>query len=295
MSKNIKVIAAHINHNIRKESEQEAKFVKEYCEKENITFDFCNNSNYGGYGTHYHYFIRTENELKCLCCGKTTKDYPLTEEELDFLTLCADKNGLILNEVTEEDMPLFKVIMDEYVNNRKKSKNTASFESNEYYDYFAELEEQWLSDENEMTEIHAKIIRAHLLDSQTYNRKDIVVKNPKYLSEEKEKKLLLSVEKELEKIQNINSRFKELMIEECRTAKYEILILSGEHIPTLFNQTKSEEEKTALTKAYYNISNYDFRYNSGYFETETDAVFYDCYTANSEINNRILEMKNKRI
>lgn len=35
-----KIICAHINHNVRKESLEEAKYLKEYCEKFNITFEY---------------------------------------------------------------------------------------------------------------------------------------------------------------------------------------------------------------------------------------------------------------
>ena len=279
-----------ITYNLKRYEENRHKLLKE-----DITFGFCDNDYFDGYGTDYHYFIRTENELKCLCCGKTTKDYQLTKEELDFLTLCADSKGLLLKEVTEEDLPLFKVLMDEKTYYRKKRKVLDPFEEDEDYDYMAEAEEQYLEDQAEMTNIHLKIVRAHLLDSQTYDREDIVVRNPKYLSEEKAKELLLEVEKEFERIQEIDSRFKELMIEECKTARYEILILSGMHIPTLLEQAVDEEDKIALTKAYYNISGSRFRHNSGYFDSENEASFYDCYTANPEINNRILEMKIRRI
>lgn len=37
---NLKIICAHVNHGLRKESEQEAKFVKEYCKKNSIIFEY---------------------------------------------------------------------------------------------------------------------------------------------------------------------------------------------------------------------------------------------------------------
>lgn len=37
---NIKIIAAHINHKVRKESEEEKEFVRTYCEKNNIIFEY---------------------------------------------------------------------------------------------------------------------------------------------------------------------------------------------------------------------------------------------------------------
>lgn len=39
LNKNLKIICAHINHNIREESKEELEFVKDYCKKENIIFE----------------------------------------------------------------------------------------------------------------------------------------------------------------------------------------------------------------------------------------------------------------
>lgn len=38
--KNINIVCAHINHNIRKESEEEKLFVEDYCKKNNIIFEY---------------------------------------------------------------------------------------------------------------------------------------------------------------------------------------------------------------------------------------------------------------
>ena len=38
--KNLKLVCAHVNHKLRKESDDEAKMVKRYCEKENIIFEY---------------------------------------------------------------------------------------------------------------------------------------------------------------------------------------------------------------------------------------------------------------
>ena len=44
--KNIKVICAHVNHGLRIESEQEAKFVENYCVINNITFEYMKIDSY---------------------------------------------------------------------------------------------------------------------------------------------------------------------------------------------------------------------------------------------------------
>ena len=42
-----KIIVAHINHNLRKESEEEASFLKEYCLSHNIIFEYMKIEEYG--------------------------------------------------------------------------------------------------------------------------------------------------------------------------------------------------------------------------------------------------------
>ena len=95
-------------------------------------------------------------------------------------------------------------------------------------------------------------------------------------------------------MKQLNTRFKKMLLEECKIAKYEVLILSGENIPLLYNSLDNKDDKFALIKAYYNLSNQDYRINSGYFKTSNEAVFYDCRTAHPEINQKILELKLNR-
>lgn len=43
---NCKIVCAHINHNIRSQSNEEEKYLKEYCQKENIIFESTKITNY---------------------------------------------------------------------------------------------------------------------------------------------------------------------------------------------------------------------------------------------------------
>ncbi|MDD6878808.1 MAG: tRNA lysidine(34) synthetase TilS [bacterium] len=44
---NIKIICAHVNHNLRSESKDEEKFLKSFCEEKNIFFEYMLIENYG--------------------------------------------------------------------------------------------------------------------------------------------------------------------------------------------------------------------------------------------------------
>ena len=231
-----------------------------------------------------HYFVRLEDELKCMCCGATTKDYPLSEEELDFLTLCADYQGILLKEASLDDLPLLQVIMErqDYYRRFRIPIDSVDEDIEDIEDYLTEAEEQCIEDESDFFELKQQIRKAHLLDSdlQTYDRGDLKVRDLKYLSYEKPNELLSEIEKDMKIIEETDSKFKDLMLEECKTTKYEILIESGAHIPTLLKQAQSVDDIVALTKAYYNIFNKRFKDRS-----------LDCITASPEINNRILQMK----
>lgn len=260
---------------------------------EDITFDCFNDEHYNEHCLEGHSFVVDGKELKCVYCGATTKDYPLTEEEFEFLVLCAKKRNMLLEEFTKEDWPLLQVVIEKQ-DYRRSLRPEIDILADDYLD---KVEEQFYDDEHEFRELRITLARAHMLDDKIYDGKKIKVKNPKYLSETQKQELLEKLEKEIEEIQEIDSRFKPLLTEQCKTAKYEILILSGEHIPTMLKEATNENDKIALTKAYYNLSNMDFRINSGYFDPshrDNDAIFYDCYTANPDINSRILEMKLRR-
>ena len=51
--KNIKIICAHVNHNLRKESKAEAKMVKDYCIQKNIIYEYMEIKEYKGNTENY--------------------------------------------------------------------------------------------------------------------------------------------------------------------------------------------------------------------------------------------------
>ena len=52
-TKKINIICAHVNHKLRKESDDEAIMVKNYCQKHNITFEYMTIENYQGNTENY--------------------------------------------------------------------------------------------------------------------------------------------------------------------------------------------------------------------------------------------------
>ena len=259
---------------------------------EDISFDTFN-INYDSDCIPNHTFVRLDDELKCICCGATTKDYDLNEKELDFLTECADKQEMLIKSATKEDLPLLQVLFERDTFNR----GLYTISEDEELSEMNIEEEQYFAELAEIAELNRAVEKAHVLDAEERDQKDLIVENSKYFSEEQANELLIKIGKELEKLKESDSRFKNLMIEDCMTAKYEVLLLAGRHINTLLEMAKNEDERIALTKAYYNISNQVYRLNSDYFAPDYrsyNALKFDFVTANPDINNQVLEMKLRR-
>ena len=269
---------------------------KNYAEEilsKSITFYyFGNSSKYTDRCSLNHCLVRLKDELVCMCCGATTKDYyDLNLEELDFLTLCALEQNILLKEVKEEDIPLLKVLLmeNDYYRSQRKQVDVLSEDDED-----RELATEYLLiDEEEILDLRRKIRKAQKLDIRDFEGLP-KVRDPKYLSNKRKQQLLSEIKEQTDEIKQLNTRFKKMLLEECKIAKYEVLILSGENIPLLYNSLDNDDDKFALIKAYYNLSNQDYRINCGYFNTPNEAVFYDCRTAHPEINQKILELKLNR-
>lgn len=266
-------------------------------EKYNILTRSINFRNFGG-DNHIddkcypnHAIVKNEeNDLECLFCGATSKEYGLSKEETDFLEMCAEKQGMFLKEVTKDYLPFIQILIEK----RKERLETRT----PYYEIEDEdmscAEEQYLEDESVVFDMRLEINRALMLDAGILETRDYRISNPKFLSPQKTKKLLKAINEQISILENGSSETRNLQLEICQTYKYEVLILSGNNIPALYAEAKSEEEKIALTKAYYNISSSEYRINSGYFNSNhahISAASYICRTAQPEINKKILEMK----
>ena len=67
---NLKLIIAHVNYNVRKESVEEENYVRDYCEKNNLIFEFLNINEYGDDN-----FENEARRLRYKFCGRLAKKY----------------------------------------------------------------------------------------------------------------------------------------------------------------------------------------------------------------------------
>ena len=104
-----------------------------------------------------------------------------------------------------------------------------------------------------------------------------------------------------QRILTSDSRNKDLLLFSVDAALYEIELQSGVSVNEIYDRLnnmevknehqrrKVEREKDALINAYYNLTNIEFRKNSGYY-MGNHYIFARYETANPEINKRLLKM-----
>ncbi|MDD4188089.1 MAG: hypothetical protein PHX04_04990 [Bacilli bacterium] len=291
---------------------RERRETREKIVSEDISFqNFGDEENYNEMCYDKHFLVRFDDELVCLNCGASSKDYEIAKDELDFLTCCAECQGMLIKEFSKDELYLFKVLMEENEQNRKH-RTPLSYINDE--DYLTKAEKHWLDKESVLPEIKRKIRQAQLLDTKKYLDRtglseeeakkpylqlvredkidDVWLGEPKYLSDTRLEELQRQLAEKVANIEKAKAHTEQAnILEQCMITKYELAILSGACIPELLAETTTEEEKTALTKAYYNMYSQEGKINSGYFASRYEAIFYDCITASPEINQRILQMK----
>ena len=67
----------------------------------------------------------------------------------------------------------------------------------------------------------------------------------------------------------------------------------GYSVEELYYEEQKEENKYAVVKAYHNLSRKQFQKESGYFRSKAKVDSFTCVTANTEINQMILDRKRK--
>ena len=177
------------------------------------------------------------------------------------------------SELSTSDIPLIKVIYDKLRRNNE--------------DYFETVTNIIIMEDN----IFNQVKRIHKLD-----KSHSVYKENRRPFIEKLKESIASTELE---IRNSDSGFKYLLLYAIEAAKYEVSLLEGKRVTTILkeidesNMSESEKDykKDALVEAYYNLTNIEFRKQSEYFDNDNDICYAAFETANSEINKRLIKMR----
>lgn len=205
---------------------------------------------------------------------ESTKDLEVSDEiKLFIQNIINDLYGF-KDELTADDIPLIKVIYEKLKKNNE--------------DYAENIANITIMEDN----IFKQVKRIHKLD-----KSHSVYKENRRPFIEKLKESIASTELE---IKNSDSGFKYLLLYLINTAKYEVSLLDGKRVTTILkeieesNMSESEKDykKDALVEAYYNLTNIEFRKQSKeYFDNDNDICYATFETANSEINKRLIKMR----
>lgn len=228
----------------------------------------------------FHFFVRKNNYLTDAINGEDSSD--LSDEENMLLSDSINSvYGYDPKNYTKDDIPLIKVL---YLRKKNKYEKCDSYLDIDNY----RLLEDILND----------IIIAKRIDVGLYSDDERECSNLKEWKKAHLKEKLLTQQ---QRILASDSKNKDLLLFSIASAFYEIELQSGVRVYEIYNRLNSmeiknehqrrkvEREKDALINAYNNLTNQNFRKNSGYY-IGNHYVFARYETADPEINKRLLKM-----
>ena len=249
---------------LEKLQESLEKLCNEFIESD--AFPFAKNE--------FHFFVKKDTYLVDAINGEDSSD--LSDEENAFI--CDSINsvyGYDSNNYNKDDIPLIKVL---YLKDKLKYERKDSPLDIDGMIYDIDL--------------------AKRIDSGEYTYDERICSClPGWKKSHLKTKLLT----QQQRILNSDSRNKDLLLFFITSAFYEIELQSGVRVNEIYDRLnnmevinehqrrKVEREKDALINAYHNLTNQNFRKNSGYY-MENHYMFARYETADPEINKRLLKM-----
>lgn len=246
--------------------------IKEYKEKlSGLSIDIITHKDFPFRTEETAIYIKDGVDIYDAITDASTKD--LDENAKEVINDIIKGYDNFKSELSTSDIPLIKVIYDKLRRNNE--------------DYFETVTNITIMEDN----IFNQVKRIHKLD-----KSHSVYKENRRPFIEKLKESIASTELE---IKNSNSGFKYLLLYSIEVAKYEVSLLDGKRVTTILkeieesNMSESEKDyfKDALVEAYYNLTNIEFRKQSEYFDNDNDICYAAFETANSEINKRLIKMR----
>ena len=276
LNDNDKIIFDYINCNmgyvryklnkiaLEKLQESLEKICNEFIESD--AFPFAKNE--------FHFFVKKDTYLVDAINGEDSSD--LSDEENAFI--CDSINsvyGYDSNNYNKDDIPLIKVL---YLKDKLKYERKDSPLDIDGMIYDIDL--------------------AKRIDSGEYTYDE---RRCSHLPGWKKTHLKTKLLTQQQRILSSDARNKDLLLFFITSAFYEIELLSGVRVNEIYDRLnnmevinehqrrKVEREKDALINAYHNLTNQNFRKNSGYY-MENHYMFARYETADPEINKRLLKM-----
>ncbi len=238
-----------------------------------------------------HFFIKLGRELRCVYCGFTTEDYDLSDNDLEFLESVMKGRRCLLEDATEEDLPLIEVIK------RRQDKSIAPYDTPFSDDIMGCMDEMDKEDEDSFTigrmayKMREIVKMGHKMDRKDYiDERGNPIYNPKYLNENVVKEKLKEIDEQIDKA-SIED------IPQLKVQRFVILILSGKPLEQIYKGLEKDDDIDSFVTAYGNLDYTQFRKDSGFFQEMRiigdklfNTYYYPCTTANPEINKRLLKL-----
>ena len=221
----------------------------------------------------FHFFVRKNNYLTDAISGKDSSG--LSEKNNRFLSdSIVNVFHYNPNDYNEDDIPLIKVL---YLRNKSLYKNYVTL----------------------LDVIKSNIKETKDLDEKRENNS--LYRTYRYKETWKIKHFKNKLLTQEQRVLNSDSKYKELLLFSIRSAFYELELLSGKRVIDLLNhlesmdvvnkhqERKKEYEIEALVKAYYNLTDINFKGNSNYFPNN-DYIYAKFETADKKVNDKMLKM-----
>ena len=231
----------------------------------------------------FHFFVSKESYLVDAITDLDSSE--LSKEENIFLndSISCVYNSLDYNpsDYSIDDIPLIKVL---YLRNKSKY---------EKCDSYLDIDNSLL-----LEEILNDIELAKRIDGGAFTYDE---RRCSCLPGWKKSHLKTKLLTQQQRILNSDAKNKDLLLFSIDAAFYEIELLSGVRVNDIYDRLnnmevknehqrrKVEREKDALINAYYNLTNQNFRKNSGYY-IGNHYMFARYETADPEISRRMLKM-----
>ena len=252
----LNIICAHVNHGLRKESEQEAIFVKEYCESNNITFEFYKIDKYDegkfseqeARSKRYTFFDNLIKKYNANILMTAHHGDDLIETILMRITRGSNLKGyagisrVSYNNKYKIIRPLLNLTKEEiieYLKNNKVSYVTDKSNDNEKYTRNRFRKQMLPFFKKEDKNIHLKFLKFNKeleLSNEYINRQIISKKNIVY------KNNILNIEKFMEEDKYIQKRIIEYMIEQLQ--KEYIFNINDKQFNNILNLITNKNNKT---------------------------------------------------
>ena len=288
---NLFLICAHVNHNVREESENERKDLEAYCDNEGIYFEYMKIENYGDDNFHneartirYNYFdkLMKKHEAKYLMTAHHADD--LMETILMRIVRGSTLKGysgferIVDRKEYKIVRPLINMTKEELVGYDKENKIKYAIDKSNTKDVYTRNRYRKVVLpflKNEDPKVHKKFVKFSetLLEYNEYVEKEMnKVMNKVF------KQGMLDIERFLE----LEKLIQEKIIYHILESIYndDLLIVSSAHVELIFDLIKSNKANSVVhlpnnvvvTKSYNNLSFGFSEYENDIYEVEISDI-----------------------